>query len=54
MRVLTLSSLLVCLGAGVALAATDEGVNPFRLNSTFDAEPGATPNLLPQRELIDL
>ena len=44
MRILPLISLALFLGAGVALAASDEGVNPFRSDSSLDE--GASPSLL--------
>ena len=39
MRILPVISLALFLGAGVALAASDEGVNPFRSDSSLDGAP---------------
>ena len=54
MRALTLSSLLVFLGTGFALAATDEGLNPFRPDSKLDAQPAVSPPWRPQHALIEM
>ena len=54
MRALTLSSLLVFLGTGLALAATDEGVNPFRPESQPSMHPAASPPWLPEHALIEM
>ena len=54
MRALTLRSLLVFLGTGFALAATDEGLNPFRPDSELDAHPAEAPTSRPQHALIEM
>ena len=54
MRVLPLISLALFLGAGVALAASDEGVNPFRSESFLDGNQPTPPELATPRALIEL
>ena len=54
MRALTLSSLLVFLGTGFALAATDEGLNPLQPDSQLDAYPVVSPPWRLQHALIEM
>lgn len=54
MRILPVISLALFLGAGVALAASDEGVNPFRSDSSLNGG-GPTPaRLVTPSVLIEL
>ena len=54
MRILPVISLALFLGAGVALAASDEGVNPFRSDSSLDGGPPAPSRLVTPSVLIEL